>query len=69
MPAGFTPQNTDGELTGFELWPIGRVMDTVDRTDDFKFNVNLVVIDFLIRRGVLGPEHPDYLEILAGLHR
>lgn len=69
VPEDFVPVNTDGELSGFELWPVSRAMGTVDGTDEFKFNVNLVVIDFLIRRGVVGPEHPDYLDIIAGLHR
>jgi hypothetical protein len=27
------------------------------------------MIDFLIRHGVIGPERPDYLELLAGLRR
>jgi len=67
LPAGFQPRNADGEVAHFELWPAGRLAETVRDTRRFKFNCNLVIIDFLIRRGVLGPEEPDYAAILAGL--
>ena len=70
LDASFTPRNTDGEIEGFELWPIRRLAERVRDTDDFKFNVNLVVIDFLIRHGYLKPDdEPDYLALLAGLRR
>ena len=67
LPAGFQPRNADGEVAHFELWPAARLAETVRDTRRFKFNCNLVIIDFLIRRGVLGPEEPDYVAILAGL--
>jgi 8-oxo-dGTP pyrophosphatase MutT (NUDIX family) len=53
LPASFTPSATDGEVEGFELWPIARVLDTVRDTDAFKFNVNLVLIDLLRRLGLI----------------
>ncbi len=68
LDPGFEPRNTDGEVEGFELWPLERVAESVRDTDDWKFNVNLVVIDFLIRHGALAPDHPDYLDIVHGLH-
>ena len=68
LPVDFVPRNTDGELAGFDLWPLARVAERVRDTDDFKFNCSLVVIDFLIRHGRIAPDHPDYLEIIAGLH-
>ncbi len=55
LPESFTPRPVDGEVDGFELWPIARVMDTVRRTDDFKFNVNLVLIDLFQRLGLIQP--------------
>ena len=67
LPAGFQPHNSDGEVAHFELWPVSRLAETVRDTARFKFNCNLVIIDFLIRSGVLGPEEPDYAAILAGL--
>jgi len=67
LPAGFQPRNTDGEVAHFELWPAARLAETVRETRQFKFNCNLVIIDFLIRRGILEPDDPDYPAILAGL--
>ncbi len=47
------------------------VPDTATRVRpaDFKFNCNLINIDFFIRHGFLGPDDPAYLDIVAGLHR
>jgi hypothetical protein len=67
LPADVTPVNSDGEIEEFFLWPIEQVMRRVAETDDFKFNVGPVIIDFLLRHGFLDPETPDYLEILMGL--
>jgi 8-oxo-dGTP pyrophosphatase MutT (NUDIX family) len=53
MPRDFTPVAADGEVEAFELWPIARVVESVRATDDFKFNVNLVLIDLFIRRGLI----------------
>jgi 8-oxo-dGTP pyrophosphatase MutT (NUDIX family) len=53
LPESFTPSPVDGEVDGFELWPIARVVDTVRHTDDFKFNVNLVLIDLFVRLGLI----------------
>jgi len=68
LPAGFRPGCTDGEVETFYLLPVEEVMEIVRDSHEFKLNCNLVVIDFLVRHGYLGPEHPDYLEIVAGLH-
>ncbi len=69
LPTDFVPENADGEIASFELWPIRKVMDIVGETEEFKFNCNLVIIDFLLRHGLIAPEHRDYLEIVRGLHR
>jgi len=53
LPEGFVPHAVDGEVEAFELWPIARVVQTVRDTDDFKFNVNLVLIDLFQRLGVM----------------
>jgi isopentenyldiphosphate isomerase len=69
LPADFAPRNTDGEIDEFFLWPIERAAATVRDTADFKFNCNLVIIDFLLRHGVITPEtEPDYLRLCQGLH-
>lgn len=69
LPADFVPRNTDGEVERFDLWPLSRVAASVRDSDDWKFNVNLTVIDFLIRHGWLTPDHPEYLELCRGLRR
>lgn len=69
LDADFVPQNTDGEVERFELWPLDRVAESVRATKDWKFNVNLVVIDFMVRHGWLTPDEPDYLEIVRGLRQ
>ena len=53
LPEIVQPQPSDGEVSGFELWPIELVVETVRQTDDFKFNVNLVLIDLFLRLSLL----------------
>jgi hypothetical protein len=70
VPADFTPRNTDGEISEFTLMDVDEVAERVATTDDFKFNVNLVIIDFLIRHGRLSPDsEPDYLALVTGLRK
>jgi len=68
LPATFQPRNTDGEMEEFFLWSLDQVIDVVENTDEFKFNCGPVIIDFLIRHGYLGPDHPDFLAIIRALH-
>ena len=56
MPEDFTPVPDDGEVERFELWPIGRVFETVRDTDLFKFNVSVVLIDLFLREGLIEGE-------------
>lgn len=65
----FVPRNTDGEVEHFMLWTLDEVAQRVRDTDDFKFNVNLVIIDFLIRHGYLKPDDAEYPELAIGLRR
>jgi isopentenyldiphosphate isomerase len=67
LPEGTEPRCNDDEVAYFALWPVQQVMSIVAETDEFKLNCNLVIIDFLLRRGLIGPEHPDYLAIVQGL--
>jgi hypothetical protein len=69
MPADFVPKNQDGEIVHFELMPAAAVLDRVRTSDDFKFNVNLVILDFALRHGILRPDDPEYLDVATGLHR
>ena len=67
LPEDFQPRNTDGEIEEFYLWPIEQVKERMRTTDDFKFNVAPVNIDFLVRHGYLSPEEPGYVDIVEGL--
>lgn len=69
LPADFTPRPNDDEIEEFYLWPIEKVAEIVRETAEFKFNCNLVLIDFLIRHGLIGPEDPDYIDIVHGLRQ
>jgi 8-oxo-dGTP pyrophosphatase MutT (NUDIX family) len=69
VPNDFEPRNGDGEIAGFELMPLADILERIRTTSDFKFNVNLVILDFAVRHGVLRPEDPEYLDVANGLHR
>jgi 8-oxo-dGTP pyrophosphatase MutT (NUDIX family) len=69
VPDDFAPSNGDGEIAGFELMPLSSVLERIRTSTDFKFNVNLVILDFAVRHGVLRPDDPEYLDVANGLHR
>ena len=53
LPEGFTPTPNDDEVERFELWPAVRVLEAVRETDEVKFNVNLTLLDFFVRWGLV----------------
>jgi 8-oxo-dGTP pyrophosphatase MutT (NUDIX family) len=66
LPEAFTPRPMDGEVSGFELWPLRTVLNAVRDSDDFKFNVNLVLIDLFLRLGLIaGAEGAELRAALA----
>ncbi len=67
LPEDFVPRAADGEAAGFELWPLAAVLDAVVAGDDFKFNVNLVLIDLFLRRNLIDPLSPDGRRLRAAL--
>jgi hypothetical protein len=69
LPVDFVPQNTDGEVAGFNLVAAADLADQLREADDFMYDIALVKIDLLIRHGFVGPDDPDYLALLAGLRR
>jgi 8-oxo-dGTP pyrophosphatase MutT (NUDIX family) len=70
LPHGVVPVGNDGEVERFELMPIARATEILRETDDFKFNVNLVLIDFLVRHGLIEPDRePDYAALVKGLRQ
>lgn len=68
LPEDFVPHSTDGEHVGFELLPVDEVLRLIRETEEFKFNIPLVILDFCIRHGLLGPDDcEDFEAIVAGL--
>jgi isopentenyldiphosphate isomerase len=69
LPHDFVPTPVDGEVESFELQSLEWVLRKVAKggADGYKPNCNLVVIDFLIRHGVISPESNGYLELLDAL--
>lgn len=53
LPEGFRPRPLDGEVEAFELWPAADVLAALAAGDSFKFNVPLVLLDFLVRHRLL----------------
>lgn len=68
LPGNFVPRCTDGEVEGFRLYPVEEVKAIVRDTDAFKLNCNLVVIDFMMRKGLIGPECPDFQQLRDRLY-
>jgi 8-oxo-dGTP pyrophosphatase MutT (NUDIX family) len=68
-PQDFTPQIGDDELVGFDLHDAREAIALAGAGDAFKFNVNLVLIDFGLRHGLIPPDDPDYLALTTGIHR
>lgn len=67
LPESFIPENQDGEVESFKLLPLTLVANIIQRTQFFKSNCNLVIIDFLFRHGYLKPEDSGYLKLLTSL--
>lgn len=67
LPATFTPRNNDGEAQDFRLMDVAEIKQRLLDEDAFKFNVSLVLIDFLIRHGYIGCDEPGYDALVLGL--
>ena len=69
MPADMKLSPGDHEAESFSLWGVEKVKREL-AAGKFKTNCALVLLDFLIRRGLLNPEEEaDYIEITTRLHR
>lgn len=63
------PAPRDDEVEQFYLWTLDETKAALAR-GEFKPNTALVLLDFFIRHGILTEENePDFVEILARLHR
>jgi len=69
VPDDVEPRAVDGEMESFVLMRRGMILNLLRDGFSFKFNVALVLIDFLARHGFLTPENePDYPDLITGLH-
>jgi 8-oxo-dGTP pyrophosphatase MutT (NUDIX family) len=72
-PADFVPSCTDGEVASFECVSVDDLVSLIMRHAhdeiQFKPNVAVVFIDFLMRHGFVSPDEDGYLELLAELRR
>ncbi|KAM7275020.1 hypothetical protein ACFE04_016886 [Oxalis oulophora] len=69
LPEEFVPENQDGEVEGFKLIPVTCVANIIRRSQFYKSNCSLVIIDFLFRHGYIKPEYNRYLDLLQSLRR
>jgi hypothetical protein len=67
LPEDFSPHPADGEVAGFALWPLPQVLAQLRKTDNFKFNVALVLIDLFLRFGLIDPESTEGRALRTGL--
>ncbi|CAN6217302.1 unnamed protein product [Urochloa humidicola] len=65
LPVDFVPNNEDGEVDSFRLIPVPHAANIIRRTEFFKPNCNLVIIDFLFHHGYIHPDSHGYLYISA----
>ncbi|KAJ3343722.1 hypothetical protein HDU93_006634 [Gonapodya sp. JEL0774] len=69
FPADFSPSPKDGEVESFRLVDLHELQRLL-RAGKFKPNCGVVVIDWMVRRGIITPENePDYLELVSALRR
>ncbi|XP_046407687.1 uncharacterized protein YJR142W isoform X3 [Ischnura elegans] len=68
LPLDFVPNNSDGEVESFELLSAKETLERIFSTD-FKTTSCPVVVDFLIRHGLVTPENePNYPQLIELLH-
>lgn len=69
LDQGTVPRPKDSDVEDFRLWDVDQVLEAL-RSRTFKPNSAVVVIDFLIRHGIVTSEtEPRYFEIITKLHR
>ncbi|MGO3517130.1 MAG: NUDIX hydrolase [Acetobacter cibinongensis] len=69
LPESFEPVAADGEVESFTLMPLTEAFTLVRDTDEFKFNVNLVLIDLFLRHGLIDPHSDVGVALRQGLDR
>lgn len=68
LPEDFEPDNSDGEVQNFQLLPANELLERVF-APDFKTTSCPVVLDFMIRHGIITPENEiNFTQIVELLH-
>jgi len=68
LPEDFVPHNNDGEVSGWQLVPVDQIVEVIC-SKDFKITSSPVVMDWLIRRGIITVDNePDLPEVVELLH-
>lgn len=68
LPESFVPSNQDGEVSAFTCTPIAALLAQIEtKPENFSVDAALVILDCLIRRGYLGADRDDYLEIIHAM--
>eukprot|EP00931_Biecheleriopsis_adriatica_P028448 TRINITY_DN16958_c0_g1_i2.p1 TRINITY_DN16958_c0_g1~~TRINITY_DN16958_c0_g1_i2.p1 ORF type:complete len:273 (+),score=49.21 TRINITY_DN16958_c0_g1_i2:451-1269(+) len=70
LPSNFEPTAADGEVESFSLWKVEDVIESIAAdNDDWKPNVALVIIDMLVRRGLVSPDERGYVDLVRSLRQ
>jgi hypothetical protein len=66
----FTPRNdATWEVAGFHTLPLSDLLRALETTPEkFKGQIILILVDFLIRHGLITPQYPDFDRIHATLY-
>jgi len=71
LPAGFAPSGQDGEVVGHRLVRLdeaARLAANADGADVLTADASLVIVDCLLRRGLIAADAPDFLALDALRH-
>ncbi|ORX52895.1 hypothetical protein BCR36DRAFT_323896 [Piromyces finnis] len=69
LPSSFQPKPNDNEVEGFYLMEFDEIIKRL-KNNEFKSNSGIVIIDFMIRHGILTHSmEVNYLDILSNIHR
>jgi 8-oxo-dGTP pyrophosphatase MutT (NUDIX family) len=63
LPGDFKPANQDGEVAEIRLMPLEDVVQEI-LAGEFTLDAGTVMVDGLLRQGILSAEDPLYLEVL-----
>ncbi len=69
LPSDVTPTPVDGEVEEFFVWGVEDIVKSMDPEyhDPIKPNCYICIIDYLMRKGIISPDTPGYLDVLREL--